>query len=68
MAAEGLIDFEELRTQLAALEETRKTAEQELQALQPDPLVPRATYFFYDGYMEGQLSSGGITEDLDGSL
>lgn len=34
MAAEGLIDFEELRARLAALEETRKTAEQELQALQ----------------------------------
>jgi hypothetical protein len=34
MAAEGLIDFEELRARQAALEETRKTAEQELQALQ----------------------------------
>jgi site-specific DNA recombinase len=34
MAAEGLIDFEELRTRLAALEDTRKTAEQELRALQ----------------------------------
>jgi hypothetical protein len=27
MAAEGLIDFEELRTRLAALEDNRKTAE-----------------------------------------
>jgi site-specific DNA recombinase len=34
MAAEGLIDFEELRAQLAALDDTRKTAEQELHALQ----------------------------------
>jgi SMC interacting uncharacterized protein involved in chromosome segregation len=34
MAAEGLIDFEELRTRLAALEDTCKTAEQELRALQ----------------------------------
>jgi hypothetical protein len=34
MAAEGLIDFEELRARLAVLEETRKTAEQELRALQ----------------------------------
>lgn len=33
MAAEGLIDFEELRTRLVALEETRQTAEQELHAL-----------------------------------
>jgi site-specific DNA recombinase len=34
MAAEGLIELEELRARLAALEETRKTAEQELRALQ----------------------------------
>jgi predicted nucleic acid-binding Zn-ribbon protein len=34
MAAEELIDFEALRTQLAALEDTRKTAERELRALQ----------------------------------
>ena len=34
MAAEGLVDLEELRTRLAALEDTRKTAEQELRALQ----------------------------------
>jgi site-specific DNA recombinase len=34
MAAEGLIDFEELQAQLAALEDTRQTAERELQALQ----------------------------------
>jgi hypothetical protein len=34
MAAEGLIDFEELRAQLVALEDTRQTAERELQALQ----------------------------------
>ena len=33
MAAEGLIDFEELRAQLAALEDTRQTTERELQAL-----------------------------------
>jgi hypothetical protein len=33
MAAEGLIDFEELRTRLAALEDARKAAEQELRAL-----------------------------------
>jgi site-specific DNA recombinase len=33
IAAEGLIDFEELRAQLAALEDTRQTAERELQAL-----------------------------------
>jgi hypothetical protein len=33
MAAEGLIDFEELRTQLAALEDVRNAAEQELRAL-----------------------------------
>jgi hypothetical protein len=33
MAAEGLIDFEELRAQLAALEDTRQTGERELQAL-----------------------------------
>ncbi len=34
MATEGLIGFEELRARLAALEETRKTAERELRALQ----------------------------------
>ena len=34
MAAEGLMDFEELPTRLAALEDTRNTAEQELRALQ----------------------------------
>ena len=34
MAAEGLIDFEELRARLTALEETRRTAGQELRALQ----------------------------------
>ena len=34
MAAEGLIDFDELRTRLTALEDTRKTAERELHALQ----------------------------------
>jgi hypothetical protein len=34
MAAEGLIDFEELRARLTALEDKRKTAEQELRALQ----------------------------------
>jgi hypothetical protein len=33
MAAEGLIDFEELRAQLSALEDTREAAEQELRAL-----------------------------------
>jgi len=33
MAAEGLIDFEELRTRLSALEETCETAERELRAL-----------------------------------
>ena len=33
MAAEGLIDFEELRTRLYALEELRNTAERELYAL-----------------------------------
>ncbi len=34
MTAERLIDFEELRARLAALEDTRKTAERELHALQ----------------------------------
>ena len=34
MAAEGLIKFEELRARLAALEDTRKTAERELRTLQ----------------------------------
>jgi site-specific DNA recombinase len=34
MAAEGLMDFEALRTRLAALEDIRKTAERELRALQ----------------------------------
>ena len=34
MAAEGLIDFDELRARLAALEDTRKTAEGELRTLQ----------------------------------
>jgi DNA repair exonuclease SbcCD ATPase subunit len=34
MAAEGLIDFKELRTRLSALEGTRKAAEQELRAFQ----------------------------------
>ena len=34
MAAEGLVDFDELRTRLATFEDTRKTAEQELRALQ----------------------------------
>ncbi len=34
MAAEGLIDFNELRTRLSALEETRKTAERKLRTLQ----------------------------------
>ena len=33
MAAEGLITFDELRAKLAALEETRKTAQRELEAL-----------------------------------
>jgi hypothetical protein len=33
MAAEGLIDREELRTRLAIPEDTRKVAEQELRAL-----------------------------------
>jgi site-specific DNA recombinase len=33
MAAEGLIDFDELRERLATLEDARKTAEQELRAL-----------------------------------
>jgi DNA repair exonuclease SbcCD ATPase subunit len=33
-AAEGLTDFEELRTRLAALEDTRNTAEQVLRTLQ----------------------------------
>ena len=33
MAAEGLIDFEELRTWLSALEENRNTAERELHTL-----------------------------------
>jgi hypothetical protein len=33
MAAEGLISFDELRSKLAALEETRKTARRELKAL-----------------------------------
>ena len=33
MAAEGLIDFDELRAQPALLEDTRKTAERELRAL-----------------------------------
>ncbi len=34
MAAEGLIDFDELRAMLAALEETRETARLELAALE----------------------------------
>src|SRR5215211_566351 len=34
LAAEGLIEFEELRARLAALDDTRKTAEQELRALE----------------------------------
>jgi hypothetical protein len=34
MAAEGLITFDELRTKLAALEETRQTARRELAALE----------------------------------
>ena len=34
MAAERLIDFEELRTRLAALEDTRKAAERELRTVQ----------------------------------
>ncbi len=34
MAAEGLIDFDELRARLAALEETRETARPELAALE----------------------------------
>ena len=33
MAAEGLLDFEELRVQLAALDDTLKTAEQVLRTL-----------------------------------
>ena len=33
MAAERLINFEELKTRLAALEDTRETAERELRAL-----------------------------------
>jgi site-specific DNA recombinase len=33
MAIEGLLDYEELRLKLAALDETRKTAERELEAL-----------------------------------
>jgi hypothetical protein len=34
MAAEGLIDFEKLRTRLAAIEDMPKTAERELEAQQ----------------------------------
>jgi hypothetical protein len=34
MAAEGLVGFEELRTRLATLEDTRKIAEREMRALQ----------------------------------
>jgi hypothetical protein len=34
MAAEGLIDFDELRTKLTALDETRKSARRELEALE----------------------------------
>jgi len=34
MAVEGLIEFEELRARLAALEDTRSTAERELRALE----------------------------------
>ena len=34
MAAEGLIDFEELRARLAALEETREASRRELEALE----------------------------------
>lgn len=34
MAAEGLIDFEELRTRLATLEDSHKIAESELRAFQ----------------------------------
>ena len=34
MATEGLIDFEELRTRLAALEDTREADEEQLRALQ----------------------------------
>lgn len=34
MAAEGLIDFEELRARLSALEETRKIAERKVRTLQ----------------------------------
>jgi len=33
MAAERLVNFEELRTRLAALKDTRETAERELRAL-----------------------------------
>ncbi len=33
MAGEGLIDFEELRSRLSALEETREAVERELRAL-----------------------------------
>lgn len=37
MAAEGLIDFDELRAKLAGLEETRETARRELEALKARP-------------------------------
>ncbi|MGH3146360.1 MAG: zinc ribbon domain-containing protein [Rubrobacter sp.] len=43
MAAEGLIDFDELRMRLSTLEDTRKTAEEELHALQRRHRAPGAT-------------------------
>jgi hypothetical protein len=39
MAADGLIDFDELRARLAALEETRETARLELAALEGHRLM-----------------------------
>jgi hypothetical protein len=51
MAAEGLIDFKELRTRLAALEDTGKTAEQKLR-LAASHRAPGATGRDTDSVLE----------------
>ena len=63
MAAERLIDFEELRARLAALEDTRKTAERELRALQT--CTERLAQPERDGDSSPESYAGALPEAID---
>ena len=63
MAAERLIDFEELRARLAALEDTRKTAERELRALQT--FTERLAQPERDGDSSLDSYAGALPEAID---